>query len=624
MKKKCRVYKKGLPKGKDGFTTQDGGPQEVHAEKQQNFLSKLQQNSQIFEQDEPIADKISIMQSLIQEVPQMKQGGQNWMKEARKSMERKGTVGKFTEYCGGKVTADCIERGLNSPDEKVRKRAAFAKAARTVAKGRSQWGGMVQDQEELMQAQDGVNVNFNPDAFRNVAAYYADKGANQLNRSVGNFLTGATAMASDMYRRPKHRYRLKDDYQFFDQNGQLTDIEFTNYIPGKGKKYSYLDYKAKGKKDMPLYIDPTKGASEEGYALTQGEGTMDQPSWDPSKTNIRKQARQEQKEFDKATGQNSGFFQNMFDPSIRRQARQEQRQFDREVDGRDPFLDRMFKGPMDRQTRREQREFDKASGYDDGEGFELFPKWNRRREAMKKLRNSSYSRGGLVYAENGVSFPDAPDYDYQFDDGYIPNPSVESSYPTLYNNENTEVSQPYFGRENIEKAERIRPSSDPKENPYAALHTGFNDDMTIKTPDLRDEMDVVDPLAMEETGRLRLKKQGRLSQFMEDNPYAVPEMALTTLGVFEGIGNMFKANRGDQQYADQVSDVHRRYGSKAAGRGDYMANVSGVGNWFRPDDYTRKGYGTKMAQMGYEVGDELELTDEEIQELIAQGYELEF
>lgn len=38
--------------------------------------------------------------------------------------------GKFTEYCGGKVTAECIERGKNSSSAAVRKRATFAANAR--------------------------------------------------------------------------------------------------------------------------------------------------------------------------------------------------------------------------------------------------------------------------------------------------------------------------------------------------------------------------------------------------------------------------------------------------------------------------------------------------------------
>jgi hypothetical protein len=38
--------------------------------------------------------------------------------------------GKFTEYCGGKVTQECISKGKNSSDPKIRKRATFAANAR--------------------------------------------------------------------------------------------------------------------------------------------------------------------------------------------------------------------------------------------------------------------------------------------------------------------------------------------------------------------------------------------------------------------------------------------------------------------------------------------------------------
>ena len=38
--------------------------------------------------------------------------------------------GKFTEYCRGKVTAECIAKGKRSNDPKIRKRATFADNAR--------------------------------------------------------------------------------------------------------------------------------------------------------------------------------------------------------------------------------------------------------------------------------------------------------------------------------------------------------------------------------------------------------------------------------------------------------------------------------------------------------------
>lgn len=49
--------------------------------------------------------------------------------------------GKFTDYCGGKVTQDCITKGKNSKDPKIRKRATFADNAR---KWKKLEGGLLQ------------------------------------------------------------------------------------------------------------------------------------------------------------------------------------------------------------------------------------------------------------------------------------------------------------------------------------------------------------------------------------------------------------------------------------------------------------------------------------------------
>lgn len=43
---------------------------------------------------------------------------------------KKKNRGKFTDYCGGKVTSECIQRGLHSSNPTTRKRANFARNAR--------------------------------------------------------------------------------------------------------------------------------------------------------------------------------------------------------------------------------------------------------------------------------------------------------------------------------------------------------------------------------------------------------------------------------------------------------------------------------------------------------------
>lgn len=53
---------------------------------------------------------------------------------------KKENRGKFTDYCGGKVTSECISRGKNSSNPKIRKRATFAANAR---KWKHKSGGVI-------------------------------------------------------------------------------------------------------------------------------------------------------------------------------------------------------------------------------------------------------------------------------------------------------------------------------------------------------------------------------------------------------------------------------------------------------------------------------------------------
>ena len=51
-------------------------------------------------------------------------------KRGSKIQIKKSNRGKFTEYCGGKVTEECINKAKNSENKKLIKRAVFAQNAR--------------------------------------------------------------------------------------------------------------------------------------------------------------------------------------------------------------------------------------------------------------------------------------------------------------------------------------------------------------------------------------------------------------------------------------------------------------------------------------------------------------
>lgn len=51
-------------------------------------------------------------------------------KKGNKIKIKEKNKGSFTRYCGGNVTSECIQRGKNSPDPAIRKKATFADNSR--------------------------------------------------------------------------------------------------------------------------------------------------------------------------------------------------------------------------------------------------------------------------------------------------------------------------------------------------------------------------------------------------------------------------------------------------------------------------------------------------------------
>lgn len=95
-----------------------------------------------------------------------KKGG--WINEVSKQMKKKHTVGSFTEWCGGKVTESCIERGLRSKDEKIRRRAQLAKNFRELKK--KEMGGSNETNLNISSYIEDLKNNYLSKINRNVTA----------------------------------------------------------------------------------------------------------------------------------------------------------------------------------------------------------------------------------------------------------------------------------------------------------------------------------------------------------------------------------------------------------------------------------------------------------------------
>ena len=121
------------------------------------------------------------------DIPILKKGGIHIKKKNR---------GKFTDYCGGKVTEECIAKGKKSKDPKIRKRATFAANAR---KWKHENGGIVSKYK------DGEKF-INPNYWDN--SYFKINTFNEGNKSKEEELYEKTV--------PEIPYR-PIDYRYYPQ-----------------------------------------------------------------------------------------------------------------------------------------------------------------------------------------------------------------------------------------------------------------------------------------------------------------------------------------------------------------------------------------------------------------------
>lgn len=166
---------------------------------------------------------------------------------------KKKNRGKFTSYCGGKVTNECIQRGLHSSNPTTRKRANFARNARGWK--HADGGGLYTDKELF--ANDIYNAyklrllrdNINPEQAHRVATYMTmqsagESGYGSSKASKGynyaGHLSKGEGSAPKVYKSfddfvDYHYANLKNNWPDFINSSSVED--FYNKIH-TGKKYS--------------------------------------------------------------------------------------------------------------------------------------------------------------------------------------------------------------------------------------------------------------------------------------------------------------------------------------------------------------------------------------------------
>lgn len=105
---------------------------------------------------------------------------------------KKENKGKFTDYCGGKVTNECIQRGKNSPNPKIRKRATFAANSRL---WKHQKGGPVENFRERSRKE----YKLRPKGLDNVVASELNDSIQTSNYFIQNVPIYPTAIKNNNF-----------------------------------------------------------------------------------------------------------------------------------------------------------------------------------------------------------------------------------------------------------------------------------------------------------------------------------------------------------------------------------------------------------------------------------------
>ena len=171
------------------------------------------------------------------------------LKKGNKIYIKPKNRGKFTKYCHGKVTDECIQKGKNSSNPAIRKRATFAANAR---KWKHKEGGLLKfedggkneapstkflSKQWIKNAGDNIGSFLNSDTGKglldigqNILSGYTDykKASNLLDSQVEQNKASLEQSYQDimqeaMKNRILKQYQLKKQWQEAYQNGETLD-----------------------------------------------------------------------------------------------------------------------------------------------------------------------------------------------------------------------------------------------------------------------------------------------------------------------------------------------------------------------------------------------------------------
>lgn len=163
---------------------------------------------------------------------------------------KKANRGKFTDYCGGKVTSECIARGKKSSSPAVRKRATFAANAR-------KW-----------KHADGGPINMLYNGVMSPFGNRFDDGGKLNSYSVGELVDAIYRNSSreEYLGKPSHNYDFTISEKEADRLGYYPDNR--GHRDDRVKKPTHPSHPSRGKwKSMEEFELTDKGMETSNYTL---------------------------------------------------------------------------------------------------------------------------------------------------------------------------------------------------------------------------------------------------------------------------------------------------------------------------------------------------------------------
>jgi hypothetical protein len=212
-----------------------------------------------------------------------KKKDRKWMQRVSKEMREKGTEGAFTRYCGGKVTEECIQRGLRSPNPKTKARARLARTFRKYSK---ETGGEVSENTvDFLTNMKETFINSLSDAsLMNLVkdieeAYRKNQAYDRINMFAGELLTrryggnikkyqeGGT-MQSTMPEQTTQQQTFTQQPQTVEGKPDITYEQYVQFI------ISYPEYLDRFLQDVEMAKQMQEQQGAEGQPVEQEQQMM--------------------------------------------------------------------------------------------------------------------------------------------------------------------------------------------------------------------------------------------------------------------------------------------------------------------------------------------------------------